>query len=446
MANEVQVNPVLTSAFSTNPLTAAIIERYMYEKVLSIAVRNTVFWKLGRMVKVPPGESKTITFQRFERLTATRGPLSEGITPAGKKMTVNKVLAVAEQWGDFVTLTDVVELTVRHEPVQRALELIGLDAAETVDREVQRVLQAGTNVFFPNDKSDRTALTTGDFPNTRLLSKVTASLRRGGAPAYEGARFVGVCDPENDMDLQADGTFVAAATYSNLTALQEAETGIWRKVRWMVSNNIQVLVLNTNVNPTVDLTAASTNGDTALADATYTLRVAANSDLYGFETDFSAAGSPVATTSQILHFTLPAVNFTGSDASATVTADSYNIYVKKDSGSFTLQASDQPSGTYALNGGGTNGTYTNSIAYSSTGRVASAIPPSGVNVHTMYVFGNEYYSVCELKGIQVLRTPPGAQKGDELDQRRSIGWKAFFKAVITNEKFGARIECESDFD
>jgi len=107
--------------------------------------------------------------------------------------------------------------------------------------------------------------------------------------------------------------------------------------------------------------------------------------------------------------------------------------------------SGAPAGAYSLNLGGTPSSGTG-IAYTSTGIVAGPIPAAGVNVHQMYVFGNEYYSVCELKGIQILRTPPGPQKTDELDQRRSIGWKAFFKAVITNEKFGLRIECESDFD
>ena len=72
---------VLTSAFSDNPLTDAIIERYMYAKVLSVAMKETVFWKLGRKVQIPPGESKTISFQRFERLTPPLKPLTEGVDP-----------------------------------------------------------------------------------------------------------------------------------------------------------------------------------------------------------------------------------------------------------------------------------------------------------------------------------------------------------------------------
>lgn len=428
---------VLTTAFGANPLTDAIIERYMYEKTLSIATKNLVFWKLGRMVAIPAGQSKTITFERFERLVAPKSPLSEGVTPTGKKMTVTKVPAIAEQWGDFVTLTDVVELTLRHQPVQRAIELIGLDAAETVDREVQRVLMAGTNDFFPNGKT-RATLTESDVVNTSLMRKVVASLRRGGAPAFEGNRFVGVCDPECSMDVQADGTFVPAAQYSNLKALQEAEVGIWGGVRWMESNNIPVVTSHvSDLDPTTMSTPVADNGSTGLAAGDYTIRLVGLNETYGFETDFGQAGATqTAAAGDAVLFTVPTMP-TG--------VSSVNVYVKKDTGSFTLQATDIAAKAYSLNLGGDQ-TSTTGIAYSSSGRVALEIPAASVNVHTMYIFGKEYYSVCELKGIQVLRTPPGPQKGDELDQRRSIGWKCFFKAVITNDLFGAHIECASNHD
>lgn len=431
---------VLTTAFAANPLTDAIIERYMDERVLSVASRKTVFWKLGRMVKLPEGESKTISFERFERLTAPRKALTEGVTPVGKKLVVNKVLAVAVQWGDFLTFTDVVVLTVRHEPIQRGLELLGLDAAMTVDREVQRTLIGGSSIYFPNGRADRTALLSTDFPNTKLFSKTLAALSRKGAPAYEGGRFCGVCDPENMQDIQNDGTFIPAAQYSNLTALQEAEVGIWKRVRWMESNNIPVLVRNTDCDPASLSVSALQNLETvALADGDYRIRLVGLDD-QGFETDFSVASAAqtIAAGNDAVHFSTPAFPL-GIVA--------FNVYANKDAGIYTLQLADAgESAAYSLNGDGLNPTSGTGIQYTTDGLVAGVIPPVDVNVHTMYVFGNEYFSCVELKGIQVLRTPPGPQKGDELDQRQSMGWKAFFCSKITNEDYGLRIECASDFD
>jgi N4-gp56 family major capsid protein len=434
---------VLTTAFAANPLTDAIIERFMYQKVLSIAMKSTVYWKLGRMVTIPRGESKTITFQRFERLVAPRRPLTEGVTPGGKKMRVTKVPAIAEQWGDFVTLTDVVELTVRHEPFQRALELIGLDAAMTVDREVQRVLKAGTNLFFPNKRTSRAQLVATDVLTTPLLRRIIANLKNGGAPAYEGNRYVGVVDPFESADIQADSTFVPAAQYSNLSALQDAEIGVWQNVRWMESNNMPILTQDSNANPSAVATDTASAGETNLPNAATGYDVALiGLDTNGFEVMWSATPvGPTVTSSQVLKVTLPALP-DGIFA--------FNVYVKNENSNnlFYLTAEDQAgSAVIYINGGGTHLTSDDandgSFTFSESTLVMGTQPPAGINVHYGFIFGNEYYSCTELSGIQVLRTPAGPQKTDELDQRRSIGWKAFFKAVITNEAFGCRFECAS---
>lgn len=433
-------NPILTSAFSDNPLTADIIERYMHERVLSIAMKETVFWGLGRMVKIPPGESKTITFQRYERMVPQRRPLVEGVAPLGRKIVVNKVPAIAEQWGNLCTLTDVAMLVVRSEPFQKALELIGLDAAMTVDREVQRVLIAGTNVFFPNDRADRTFLLTTDFPNTPLMRKILAKLKNNGAPAYEGRRYVGVCDPFNSGDVQADPTFVAAAQYSNLTALQEAEIGVWMKVRWQESNNMPTLasdaaVLATSTSPVAD------GGETALAADSYNT-VLVGLDVNGFEVLWGGVDTEVVAGTDVLVLTTPALP-AGIEA--------FNVYVSKGAGSidYRLQGQDILGSTVVtVNGGGTHtsDSSTESFTFSAASLAMGLTPPAGVDVHQMYVFGNEYYACTELEGIQIFKSGAGPVKVvDPLDQLKQVGWKAFFKAVITNEQFGCRIECSSAF-
>ena len=64
-------------------------------------------------------------------------------------MTITTVTAVAEQWGAVVTITDVAELTIKHQPLQKAIMLLGIQAAETIDRVIFNVLMGGTTVFYP---------------------------------------------------------------------------------------------------------------------------------------------------------------------------------------------------------------------------------------------------------------------------------------------------------
>lgn len=426
----------LTTAFGANPLTDAIIERHMHDTVLNIAELNTVFWKLGRMVKMPKGESKTITFERFPRLVTPRNPLADdGSSGNGKAMTVEKVTCVLEQWGDFITLTDVAMLTVRHEPYQRAMELIGLDAAMTVDREVQRVLIAGTNVYFPNNRADRTLLQAGDTLSTPLIRKLVAKLQRNGAPTYSGGTWVGVVPPEVSADIQADPTFVPAAQYSNLQALQKAEIGLWLNIRWQLSNNIPILTRDQDADPTSVSDVATSGSDVALTADDYTARLI-GVDANGFEVMWSAtdAGATVGA-GEVLEVVVPALPDGITD---------FNLYVQKGAGSFRLVTRGLAPGTYYVNTSGTHATGDGSFPYDAAGQVSGLTPPANVQVHQAYVFGNEYYACTELSAIEVLKTPPGPViGGNELDRKRAIGWKWFGKSVITNETFGLRVECAS---
>jgi N4-gp56 family major capsid protein len=435
--------PTLTTAFSTNPLTAAIIERYMSGRLLSVAKKNTVFWNLGNMVTLPKGESRTITFQQFQRIPPPRTKLSEGITPPGSAMTATSLPAIMDQWGDFVTLTDVAEMTVRYTPSQRAIDLLGLQAAETIDREVQRVLMAGINVFFPASKT-RTTLANADVIDLALLRKIRAKLRGNGAPYFEGSKFALVVDTFVSADIQSDTVFIAAAEYSNLSRLNDAELGTWGGFRIYETNFIPVLARNTAFGWTYGAVGTETfsnvagSGEVFLPNGVYTV-TATGFDFSGFEVHLQNTTIATVTTAggnQVIKVILPALP-TGVSA--------YNIYVSTAGGgaaTMTLQAENLAPGTYFITGGAP--VSANAFTFTASGsRNPQTQPAVGVNVHFSYAFGDEFYSVVSLDSLKTTRTPAGAQKGDELDQRRSFGWKVMFKSVITQPTYGFTIESGS---
>lgn len=70
---------------------------------------------------------------------------------------------------------------------------------------------------------------------------------------------------------------------------------------------------------------------------------------------------------------------------------------------------------------------------------------ANIDVYPVLVVAKEAYGTTPLKGmssseIKVLR-PGEARGGDELGQRGSVGWKAWFQAVRLNEAWLRRIEC-----
>lgn len=447
----------------SSDISNAMIDRYMVKTLLRLADKNTVFYKLGKKVSVPKGESKTITFTRWERIRPPRTSLTEGVTPTGTSLSVSRLSATLEQWGSYCTISDVAEMTVRYEPFQRAVELVGLQAAETLDREIQKVLIAGTNVFYPNGKTARSSLTSSDTADTPTLRKMRAYLKYNGAPGVSGSdnrkKFIGVCDSFMAADLMSDTTFIESAKFQNLEPLTSGEFGEWQGIRWQESNHIPVLKRSSSAEPTVDFAVdnATVSGSSDLTDGVYKIAVT-GLDAQGFEslfctTDYGTSGLTGTTSTDIIKVTLPALPTLATDSGVETshkfagdgTLVAYNIYCTAVGGStYYLQGSNLAAGDYYICSAYTGSSSNVFVLTTSAGtRTAPVQPPTDVNVHQAYVFGDEWFSVAEIEGVKTMMTPSGAQKGDELAQRRSVGWKFFLKALITNENFGCRLEAAS---
>lgn len=78
-----------------------------------------------------------------------------------------------------------------------------------------------------------------------------------------------------------------------------------------------------------------------------------------------------------------------------------------------------------------------------TGKVLST-GGTNADVYKIVIFGQEAYAVCPLKGkdaAQILvRNPGKAEKGDELGQTGSVGWKTWWAGKILNDAWLVRLE------
>jgi hypothetical protein len=276
-------------------------------------------------------------------------------------------------------------------------------------------------------------------------------------------KYIGVCDPFSSADMMADTTFIESAKFQNLEPLTTGEFGEWQGVRWQESNLIPVYkrIADASLLTTFDAVNKSTvTGTNDMPGSAYTIVVTGYNSA-GFETlfpttayaTFSGVITPNGST-DILHIALPAVSALVDSGYATAhTFDpvpaSYNVYLSE-AGSTTafhriftnVGAGDY----YVSDAAGTSSTASNVVVNPvNVGTAPPVIPgnATGINVHNLFIFGNEWYSVAEISGIKTMLTPSGAQKGDELAQRRSVGWKFFSKCLITNENFGVRIESAS---
>ena len=88
---------------------------YFSAKLLEVAVLFTVLDQFGDKDPIPSNSSKTIQFNRLEKLATTLSPrqLTEGIQPDAVGLQMSQFQAVAEQYGLLIRLSD---LAARQSP------------------------------------------------------------------------------------------------------------------------------------------------------------------------------------------------------------------------------------------------------------------------------------------------------------------------------------------
>lgn len=203
--------------------TAAELITYMSARLLEVAEFNTILDQFGDKHPLPSNSSKTIRFVREEKLSVASTPtqLTEGIPPDAVGITLNQFEATIEQYGSVVRLSDLAEITARHNVIERTIYMLGLQAAETYDQLIFNVLNAATNTYWPNNKAADTSLVGTDRVSYLDLVELDATLQDQGARPYEGGEYVFICAPQVYASLLTDPDFKAS---NQLAAPQK----IWR--------------------------------------------------------------------------------------------------------------------------------------------------------------------------------------------------------------------------
>jgi N4-gp56 family major capsid protein len=416
-----------SGSFSSDAVT------YIAEKTLMIAKKDLVFHQLGDKAVLPNGNSKTFQYTRYDRLNLPLSSLSEGVTPSSTSVSISTASATAEQWGAFVDLSDVVELTVKHPVMQKAIDLMGYQAGELIEREIIKVLLAGTNIrYMASDITSRAdaQFTSADVLTTSVVRAAVAALRNSGAHEYDGKNFVGVVDPSVEMDLNADTTFQNAGSYSNIKVLLNGEIGMWMGVRWMRSNNIPTLTQVTAESYTSPASPAGT-----FTTANYRVTTAYYSASTGHLVKLSDNADVAFTNLDSLAGTTP------NDS-----AYKFKIFVSAAAGAASAtmyQGVDATAGTDFI----AHNTAFSVLAPPSSGDSISGadIPTSANVVHFSWIIGKEAFTVIDLQKLQTFVTPAQASDSDPLVQRRKAGWKLMFKALITNQNYLVRLESASAY-
>lgn len=218
------------------------------------AVAYFVHTKFAQVRDIPRnGGTNTIKFRRYGNLTAATTALTEGVTPSGSSLSVTDITASVAQYGDYITVTDVVDYESKDPVLIEAAEILGDQMGDTLDQLTRDVLAAGTVVTYIGDTS-RAGITTTDLITATEVRKAVRTLKNakarrltrminastGIATEPLAASYIGICHPDTTYDLQDETGWVPVEKYANTTPAMENEVGKLYEVRFIETTNAKV--------------------------------------------------------------------------------------------------------------------------------------------------------------------------------------------------------------
>ena len=193
---------------------------------------------------IPMNGGKTIEFRKFASLPKATTPLTEGVTPDGKSLNVTAVTATVAQYGDYITQSDVLELTSIDNTIVEATKILGRQAGLTLDTVTRNVLQSGTNVTYcPKSSGDevtsRAGLDATCQLTVKVVQQVVAKLKGQNAPTING-KYVGIIHPYVAYSLMRDPEWIDAHKYAQPDNLFTGEIGEIAGVRFVETTEAKV--------------------------------------------------------------------------------------------------------------------------------------------------------------------------------------------------------------
>lgn len=235
---------------------------YSVANLLKRTLPLLVLERFGQPYPMPKNNTKVAKWRRYYldggkgsysgepgaySLPTALTPLTEGVTPTGRKMANKDYTATLQQYGDFMEFTDVILDT--HEDMPQLLremtDMLGESMALTIEKLRFNVLKAGTNVFYANG----TARTDVNTPISLLLQRrITRALKRQNASPLTQvikssvnfntqpieASYIGLIHPDLENDIRNMDGFVSTKHYASITPM-EGEIGAVEDVRYIRS-------------------------------------------------------------------------------------------------------------------------------------------------------------------------------------------------------------------
>ena len=235
---------------------SAEMKTYYSDYLIDMAEPKLVHDQFGQKQPIPKGKGKIIEFRKYDPLPVLTTPLTEGVTPDGQHLHVTTKTAEVKQYGGYMELSDIIQLTAIDNNLVQATKLLGSQAGRTLDTITREVLNGGTNVQYADGNYlDRFAVVWNEngvigsnYLTVNAVRKAVRTLKNQNAETIDGS-FIGIIHPNVAYDLMSDPKWVNVKTYSDPEGIYAGEIGKIENVRFVESTEAKTWEVLDGDNP-----------------------------------------------------------------------------------------------------------------------------------------------------------------------------------------------------
>mgnify|MGYP002582039483 FL=1 len=237
-----------TNATTSSSLSAENKTFYDME-LLKNAEPELVHDQFGQKRNIPKGKGKTIEFRRYSSLPKATTALVEGVTPSGQSLTVTALTATVSQYGGYVTISDILDMTAIDNNIVEATQLLGSQAGRTLDTITREVINAGTNVMWPPKTgtggaqtavTDRDELDATSKLTTDIIFKAINQLKRNNVKPVDGQNYVCIIPPDVVLDIMLSDAWKDVTKYSRPDQIFKGEIGMIGNCRFVETSEAKI--------------------------------------------------------------------------------------------------------------------------------------------------------------------------------------------------------------
>ena len=227
----------------TETLTTENAHSFWQTALIYLAGPQCVHDQLAQLTSVPTGNSTHVDFHVVESLDTDPAAhvLTEGQAGDGQQLTINQLRVELGQYGNYVPITDMMQLVSKHGMFKVATNALAAQAAGVGDKITRNAMQETTNILYAGGAASLSAIAKTTYMTVDDFFSAAARLKGQNTPTFSDGCYHAVVHPYVSKDIMSNASNTTAwmdiKKYANPEDILNGEIGKVGQVRVLESTN-----------------------------------------------------------------------------------------------------------------------------------------------------------------------------------------------------------------